>query len=297
MSESDGGSDRDPARSVSPLSEGTGHHRRRSSTGWVSSMHSRQMASISSSMALQLEEAAATAGSDPLEKPQQTPSRAGPSQIRLVVRDQDEHGDGLADLDHKASSTSLSALFANGMSRHLHSNSSSRANSFSSTVPAWARVYYGSGERRFLGRRPSFLTISENGDSRPSSSGFPGSESPNTDQFPQAIFSPRKRAREVQPTHGQYLSPGQASVEITASPPAQDYRIFRSLKQKTSSIWSPHLQPDRRATRYSVWDPPSVSWSADSGILGKRNAQVVLFILGFIFPLGKLFAQLKSASI
>jgi hypothetical protein len=86
-------------------------------------------------------------------------------------------------------------------------------------------------------------------------------------------------------------------VEITASPPAQDYRIFRSLKQKTSSIWSPHLQPDRRATRYSVWDPPSVSWSADSGILGKRNAQVVLFILGFIFPLGKLFAQLKSASI
>jgi hypothetical protein len=35
-----------------------------------------------------------------------------------------------------------------------------------------------------------------------------------------------------------------------------------------------------------MWDPPSVTWSADSGILGKRNAQVVLFIVGFVLPLG-----------
>jgi hypothetical protein len=77
-------------------------------------------------------------------------------------------------------------------------------------------------------------------------------------------------------------------MEISPAPAPQghDYRVFRTLKQKTSSIWSPHLQTDRRATRYSVWDPPSVSWSADSGMLGKRNAQVVLFILGFILPLG-----------
>ena len=148
------------------------------------------------------------------------------------------------------------------------------------------RVYYGSGERRFLGRRPSFLTISESGDSRPPSSGFLGSESPNSENFPQAIFSPRRRAREVQPS--QRAAPDQASMEISPAPAPQgnDYRVFRTLKQKTSSIWSPHLQTDRRATRYSVWDPPSVSWSADSGMLGKRNAQVVLFILGFIVPLG-----------
>jgi hypothetical protein len=152
------------------------------------------------------------------------------------------------------------------------------------------RVYYGSGERRFLGRRPSFLTISESGDSRPPSSGFLGSESPNSENFPQAIFSPRRRAREVQP--GQRAAPDQASMEISPAPAPQghDYRVFRTLKQKTSSIWSPHLQTDRRATRYSVWDPPSVSWSADSGMLGKRNAQVVLFILGFILPLAWMVA-------
>ncbi|KAK4242591.1 hypothetical protein C8A03DRAFT_29185 [Achaetomium macrosporum] len=291
MSESEGGSD--PAHSVSPLSsDGTGHHRRRSSTGWVSSMHSRQMPSISSSIALQLDEAAAAAasGSDSLDRPQPSHSRAGAPGIRLV-RDQDEHGDGLADLEHRPSQTGLSAVF-------LHSGASSRANSFTSTVPAWARVYYGSGERRFLGRRPSFLTVSETSDSRPPSSGFLGSESPNSDNFnfPQAIFSPRRRAREVQPAADQRPAPDQASMEILPAPlpaqPAQDHRVFRSLREKTSSIWSPHLQPDRRASRYSVWDPPSVSWSADSGILGKRNIQVILFILGFVFPLAWMVAAL-----
>lgn len=137
MSESEGGSD--PARSVSPLSEGSGgHQRRRSSTGWVSSLHSRQLASISSSMAGQLDEAAATSASDSLERPAQTFARAGPSQIRMV-RDQDEHGDGLADLEHRPSKTGLAALFANSASWNLHSNSSSRANSFNSQIPAWAR--------------------------------------------------------------------------------------------------------------------------------------------------------------
>jgi hypothetical protein len=136
MSESEGGSDL--ARSVSPLSDGSGHHRRRSSTGWVGSMHSRQMASISSSIAGQLEEAAGTSGSDSLEKPQPSYARAGPSQIRMV-RDQDEHGDGLADLEHRPSKTGLSALFTNSSSWNLHSNPSSRANSFTSSIPAWAR--------------------------------------------------------------------------------------------------------------------------------------------------------------
>lgn len=139
MSESEGGSEGDPARSVSPLSEGSGH-RRRSSLGWVSSLHSRQMQSISSSIVGQLEEAAGTSGSDSLDRPQPSYSRAGPSQIRMV-RDQDEHGDGLADLDHRPSKTSLSALFLSGnlSSRNLHSSGSSRANSFTSSIPAWAK--------------------------------------------------------------------------------------------------------------------------------------------------------------
>ncbi|KAK4199050.1 hypothetical protein QBC40DRAFT_87132 [Triangularia verruculosa] len=278
-----------PTRSVSPLSESSGgHHRRRSSAGWVSSMHSRQMHSVSSSIAGQLEEAAdTTSGSDSLHRPQPSLSRVG--QIRMV-RDQDEHGDGIADLEHRPSRTGLSSYFTNtnSSSRGLHSSGSSRSrgNSFSSQVPAWAKVYYGSGERRWLGRSPSFMSMSESG-SRPSSPRFYNDgDSPTDDQFPPNIYSPRKRAREVQ---GEHTFLGQSEMGITPAPP-QDYNVFRTLRQKTSSIWSPHLRQDRRASRYSMWDPPSVNWSADTKLMGKRNIQVVLFIIGFVFPFAWMIA-------
>ncbi|KAK0737068.1 hypothetical protein B0T21DRAFT_287697 [Apiosordaria backusii] len=285
QSESEVESSAMPTRSVSPLSESSvGHHRRRSSAGWVSSMHSRQMHSVSSSIAGQLEEGAETSsGSDSLHRPQPSLSRGGPPQIRMV-RDQDEHGDGIADLEHRPSRTGLSSYFTNtnSSSRGLHSSGSSRSrgNSFSSQVPAWAKVYYGSGERRWLGRSPSFMSISESS-SRPGSSRFYNDgDSPTEDQFPPNIYSPRKRAREVQGEHPFF---GQSEMAITPAP-GPDYNVFRTLRQKTSSIWSPHLRQDRRASRYSMWDPPSVNWSADTGLMGKRNAQVVLFIIGFIFP-------------
>ncbi|CAJ2505956.1 Uu.00g000860.m01.CDS01 [Anthostomella pinea] len=66
--------------------------------------------------------------------------------------------------------------------------------------------------------------------------------------------------------------------------------IRRAPKRMTSSIWSPHLRMDRRATRYSIWEAPSVSWSAESGMFGKRNIQVVLFILGFGIPFAWMIA-------
>ncbi|KAL2271684.1 hypothetical protein VTJ83DRAFT_1055 [Remersonia thermophila] len=322
MSESEPGSD--PARSVSPLSESTGtgtgtgpgHHRRRSSIGWVSSLHSRQMPSISSSIPIAEHDDDSNETNASLERPQPALTRAGgpSSQIRMVVRDQDEHGDGLADLDHRLdhrpSRSGLSALFSsgsNGSNWNLHSNASSRANSLtSSAFPAWARVYYGSGERRFLGRRPSFLTLSDKGsESRPPSScGVPRSDSPASENFPQAIYSPRKRPREVHQHHHQQfgttatVTANRASVEIRPVQPSQshlhqhphEHGVFRTLREKTSSIWSPHLYTDRRATRYSVWDPPSVNWAADRGLFGRRNAQVVLFLVGFIMPLAWMIA-------
>ncbi|KAK0722361.1 hypothetical protein B0T26DRAFT_749774 [Lasiosphaeria miniovina] len=289
-SEGEGDSEVGPTRSVSPETSSGNGHRRRSSNGWASSLHSRQMQSISSSLAAQLEEAAS--GSDSIDRPQPTYARAGPSQP-LTVRDQDEHGDGLADLQQQPSRSGLSAFFSssNSSSRNLHSSSSSRANSLTGSIPAWAKVYYGSGERRFLSA-PSISSPSEAGDSRPGSSAFQNSDSPNTDHFPLPIRNSRRRAREVRQNQEQRPFSDSGSMEIGPAPSGQDYNVFRSLKRKTSSIWSPHLRMDRRATRYSVWDPPSVTWSADTGILGKRNAQVLLFTLGFIFPFAWIIAAL-----
>jgi hypothetical protein len=205
-----------------------------------------------------------------------------------MVRDQDEHGDGLTDLEaisSKPSKSGLSGFFSStDSSRNLHSSGSSRANSLTGSLPAWARVYYGSGERRFL----SSASIAESDHSRPSSGAVRGSGSPDTDHYPLNIYSARKRANQVNPSMEQRPFSDSADMDINVIPPQdQDYRFFRSLKQKTSSIWSPHLRTDRRASRYSVWEPPSVTWTADSGILGKRNVQVVLFIAGFLFPFGE----------
>lgn len=259
-------------------------------------MHSRQLPSISSSLAAQLEEnegwsslsLSRSASLASLDRPQPTYTRAGGSQARMV-RDQDEHGDGLTDLQAispKPSKSGLSGFFSSTeSSRNLHSSgSTSRANSLTGSLPAWARVYYGSGERRFL----SSASIAESDHSRPGSSAVHGSSSPKTDHYLMNMYSPRKRANQDHAPMEERPLSDSADMDIRVMPPQdQDYRFLRSIKRKTSSIWSPHLRTDRRASRYSVWEPPSVTWTDDSGMLGRRNAQVVLFIVGFVFPFGE----------
>ncbi|GJC86869.1 hypothetical protein ColLi_09707 [Colletotrichum liriopes] len=78
-------------------------------------------------------------------------------------------------------------------------------------------------------------------------------------------------------------------MEISQAP-LQDNQVRTGLRKKTSSIWSPHLRRDQRAGRYSIWEPPSVTWSAESSILGKRNMQVTLFAIGFILPFAWMIA-------
>ena len=287
-SEDEGEGSRLPSRSVSMVSGAPSRSdNRRSSTGWASS-HSRQMLSVSSSLAQQLDDTRTHSRTDShgadsiVERPWATYAR--PAAARLV-RDPDEHGDGLTDLQQvhqQPSRSGLSAFFSssNSSGRNLPSSHSSRAGSLTSTsLPAWARVYYGSGERK---RFASAVSLALDDDaSRPASS-FHASGSPTTDHFPLNIYSARKRAREVHP-RGPRRDSDVASLDVS------QINARRGLRHMTSSIWSPHLRTDRRASRYSVWDPPSVQWSADSGgVLGRRNAQVVLFMVGFLVPFGKI---------
>ena len=138
-SESEGGSV-PPTRSISPLS-GSG----RNSSGF-NSTHSRQMLSISSSLA-GFEDAtgqAADSRSGSLDRPQPTLSRnvsRDPAMgSQLLIRDHDEDGDGLADLQelhHRSSRTRMASYTPD---RNLWSSSSSRTNSLSnSAIPLWAR--------------------------------------------------------------------------------------------------------------------------------------------------------------
>lgn len=289
---SEGGTDRGGSRS---WSDDIG---RSSGLPSTASRHSRQMLSISSSLAQEY------AGSDHIEPPKPAHIRNGQhdfsSSSLAVLEDQDEYGDSITDMRElraRPSRRRLSGVLSiassdNGRSNTMLSTASSRANSILySTIPAWARLYYGSGERRYLGALGS-LSFTESSVSRASSfraSSF-RSGSPNTDHFPAVIYSPRRRPRETNPRVG---PPSRGSSEITPAPQlASNERSVsvpcprRYRTWSMSSIWSPHLRHDRRAIRHSVWVPPSLNWSTEGSWFGRRNRQIVMFVAGFIFPFG-----------
>lgn len=208
------------------------------------------------------------------------------SSVRLV--NDDEIDDVITDMPDvlrpRMSRTRLSIFGSSasldGRTSTMRSTASSRLNSLTAnSLPTWAKVYYGSGERKYLGARGSVAD-----DSRPSSSiqEYARSRSPD-DHLYQAVHSPRRRPRDVQDGHSLDIQSAPVSGDLAAG---VQQHWTRRLKQQTSSIWSPHLQSDRRGARRSIWEPPGTSWSAESSAIGLRNRQVVLFVAGFILPLG-----------
>jgi hypothetical protein len=219
-----------------------------------------------------------------------------------MTGEHDEYGDVITDMteirdlrtrpSRRRMSAGLYSIASsdNGRTSTMRSTGSSRANSLlASTIPTWARLYYGSGEWRALIARPA--TASESSESR-NNSFRSRSGSPMTDHFPQALHSPRRRPREI--GNGEASPLERDSLEITPAPEGRgDRRSAVAPKASPprtwsmSSIWSPHLRVDKRATaRSGVYGPPSVTWGTEGGVFGRRNAQVLLFVGGFIFPFG-----------
>ncbi|CAM1510308.1 Fc.00g006430.m01.CDS01 [Cosmosporella sp. VM-42] len=287
ISESEGGSE-SASRSLSPTSVADRH-----SSGWNSS-HSRHILSLSSSLAGlgDFTDSPSHSRHGSLERPQATFNRSAirdPNfgNIRLI-RDQDEDGDGLADLEelrHRPSRTRMGNFLT---SRSSDRSLRSRASSFNSgSIPTWARFYYGSGERRWLAAQASSESMySDYSDSRNGGSFL--SRSPSNDPQP-PIFSPRRRQREYPPQtdcHGSNAG----SMDITPAPAHPVMAVVRTIKKQTSSIWSPHLGRDRRASRYSIWETSAVDWTARSEMNGRRNSQIAMFVVGFIFPFAWMLA-------
>ncbi|RCI10982.1 hypothetical protein L249_5358 [Ophiocordyceps polyrhachis-furcata BCC 54312] len=219
------------------------------------------------------------------------------STIRLIWN-QDEHGDGLGDLEkhhrHHPSRSIMYSLFTNVSSdRNLQSSSSSRSNSISrSSIPAWAKLYYGSGERRFLASALSSesLLSEYNFHGRSRASSFL-SRSPSAERYPAVIQSPRRRPLQAMPSQRRCdtAERGDDADEILESP-TNTFWPGRRLREQTSSIWSPHLRRDRRAYGYKIWDAPSTVWSANEPLLSRRRLQPTLFGVGFVFPLAWVIA-------
>ncbi|OAA46652.1 hypothetical protein BBO_03207 [Beauveria brongniartii RCEF 3172] len=199
-----------------------------------------------------------------------------------LVGDQDEHGDGLTDLrDLLTRRPSKRGVFP-GLSpnyisdRKLWSSASARATNWA--IPAWARLYYGSGERRFLAHQASRDSIrSIHTDNQM------GTSVPRHSHSFEGIETPSQHHLEALPTEDD----GQP---ITVRKSYPDLTWARTLKKQTSSLWSPHLRRDNRASAYGIWDPPAGALSVEGCITARRNVQVVLFMSGFLFPIAWMIA-------
>ena len=86
-------------------------------------------------------------------------------------------------------------------------------------------------------------------------------------------IEPAKPVEPVDP-----LQPSGATlVEVVGQP-----------RRKVSQIWSPHLWHDRRAIgRRSMFIAPSLNEAAEGHAMNRRTAQIVLFTIGFVFPIGQ----------
>jgi len=70
--------------------------------------------------------------------------------------------------------------------------------------------------------------------------------------------------------------------------PPEEGMYVQPSPTHVSEPFPPYLQRDRRSmVRLSAWRAPSFDESLGSLLLGRANRQILLFSLGFIFPLGE----------
>ncbi|KAI4200634.1 MAG: hypothetical protein LQ350_003774 [Teloschistes chrysophthalmus] len=197
------------------------------------------------------------------------------STIRVVDESDDNVSNLLPTIPGSRGSAFYSVLSGGSRSKRKSAaqpRPTSKGSFFRDSIPAWAKVYYA--------RSSSALALpAGRQDANPSVS----SESLDvrrTRPKPKVhIQNPPERdslAIETAQPHGTVLA------EIPGGP-----------RQNVSQIWSPHLWQDRRrlARRRSVFRAPSLD-SRVEGPFGRRNAQVLLFTIGFIFPLAWFLASM-----
>jgi len=102
------------------------------------------------------------------------------------------------------------------------------------------------------------------------------------ENVPSTIHRPRNRPHEADMhRHG--------SMEIAPAPQVEDTVEVRGPPwRRLSDIWSPRLPHDKRGVRRSVWKAPSFDEKAENNPFSRRNVQILMFVLGFILPFGKL---------
>ncbi|OJZ86195.1 hypothetical protein ASPFODRAFT_135612 [Aspergillus luchuensis CBS 106.47] len=152
-------------------------------------------------------------------------------------------------------------------------------------LPNWAKMYYGAGEQA----EDSVLSGAE--PSRPPSARASTSHTNALNRLPTATSRTRTRTfgSEMRETLRWKPDPRDPRNHWVRDPESQTREPSRNRLRHS---WSPHLFPDRRAVnpRRGTWGAPSLD-SRTEPLLGRRNIQVWLFCVGFVFPLAWLIAS------
>lgn len=158
------------------------------------------------------------------------------------------------------------------------------------------RSFYRRAENTSLGAPESFST--EGTDSRLATpislTSLAPTNSPVTDHLPLSIFRPRTRPHQMRERTGSIptlkSSPEEGVFPLQEGQLPVEGDVFVQRQQtQTTEPFPPFLQRDRRsAVRLSVWRAPSFNESLSSLLFSRGNRQILLFCLGFIFPLGEL---------
>ena len=208
---------------------------------------------------------------------------------RASFEEKDYHGEHLDTISPLPTSVPLRMKNSGYLRRHNSDTGSatdsrpSSAQSDISTfihnaIPAWARVYYQRGEHISMGAPDS----DSSGSIRLGTSHSGRSNTPSEANFPLSIYRPRNRPRN------RASQPETMSLSDDIQPIDGEVYVLGPNMHPLSGYSSPHLRTDRRGhSRYSAWKAPSLDDDLNSTLFGRQNRQILLFCVGFVFPLGK----------
>lgn len=200
---------------------------------------------------------------------QQQQRDATASTIRMVSESDDNVTDLLSPIPGSRGSAYYSILSGGSRNKRKslpQARPTSKGSFFRDSIPAWAKLYYA--------RSNSALALS---DGRQDANPMASSESLNVRRTrPKPKASAQVQTDTDSSAIGSVPQVGAVLAQVQEEP-----------RQPVSQLWSPHLWQDRRnvGQRRTFFKAPSLDEHAE-GPFSRRNAQVLLFTIGFIFPLG-----------
>jgi len=247
------------------------------------------------------------------------------STIRVVNEEEEESSDLPSPLragqDSSLYGQPTAARDANGKSHYglTRQGTGSRGSFLRDSIPAWARYFKRNRQQRTDVQQSANTDTTqrtyyanEGRNVLPTVESEPSESRPQTHEtqssFPYGIFRTRSRPREIASRstdrNSMAITPAPASAPFPAPAPAQlpvngstdiivntetVFEVHGSPRKRTGPSWSPHLWHDRRSAinRRTVFIAPSLDEQAEGKALNRRNAQIWLFAMGFVFPLSR----------